>query len=162
MHLHHTPQRLEADSQRCGQRLASRLAHARLSSGRSTEAVARSTGISVETARGIEKGRTITPEFSTVAAQAIELGLPLDELYHHSRALVAEERPSPPSQTVPDMPRPPGAGGRLACVVSGGHRVPPLRSVLASSQGRERSVQPGTGRCAGRSRAPVISQVQGQ
>jgi hypothetical protein len=31
--------------------------------------------------RSIEKGRTTTPEFFTVAALATELGLSLDELY---------------------------------------------------------------------------------
>ncbi|MBA9003018.1 DNA-binding XRE family transcriptional regulator [Actinomadura cellulosilytica] len=35
----------------------------------------------METVRSIEKGRTSTPEFFTVAALATELGLSLDELY---------------------------------------------------------------------------------
>lgn len=61
--------------------LAFRLTQARRASGRSAEAVARSAGISVETVRSIEKGRTSTPEFFTVAALAAELGLSLDELY---------------------------------------------------------------------------------
>lgn len=65
--------------------LASRLTQARRASGRSAEAVARSAGISVETVRSIEKGRTTTPEFFTVAALATELGLSLDELYSHAR-----------------------------------------------------------------------------
>lgn len=61
--------------------LASRLTQARRDSGRSAEAVARSAGISVETVRSIEKGRTSTPEFFTVAALATELGISLDKLY---------------------------------------------------------------------------------
>ncbi|SCK05843.1 helix-turn-helix domain-containing protein [Streptomyces sp. WMMB 322] len=65
--------------------LASRLTHARRASGRSAEAIARSAGLSVETVRSIEKGRTSTPEFFTVAALATELGLSLDELYAHVR-----------------------------------------------------------------------------
>nr|WP_236584559.1 helix-turn-helix transcriptional regulator [Streptomyces sp. MBT53] len=69
--------------------LASRLTNARRASGRSAEAVARSAGISVETVRSIEKGRTSTPEFFTVAALAAELGLSLDELY----AFVRESSP---------------------------------------------------------------------
>ncbi|MBQ0954222.1 helix-turn-helix domain-containing protein [Streptomyces sp. RK76] len=104
--------RLDADSQRRGQRLVSRLTHARRSSGRSAEAVARSAGISVETVRSIEKGRTITPEFFTVAALATELGLSLDELYHHSQQPVPGERPDPPPQTVPDMSRTPRRAAR--------------------------------------------------
>lgn len=73
--------RLDPAAQRRGQMLASRLTQARRASGRSAEAVARSAGISVETVRSIEKGRTSTPEFFTVAALATELGLSLDELY---------------------------------------------------------------------------------
>ncbi|QKW49828.1 helix-turn-helix domain-containing protein [Streptomyces buecherae] len=73
--------RLDPAAQRRGQMLASRLTQARRASGRSAEVVARSAGISVETVRSIEKGRTSTPEFFTVAALATELGLSLDELY---------------------------------------------------------------------------------
>ncbi|WP_037775870.1 helix-turn-helix domain-containing protein [Streptomyces albus] len=77
--------RLDPAAQRRGQMLASRLTQARRASGRSAEAVARSAGISVETVRSIEKGRTTTPEFFTVAALATELGLSLDELYAFTR-----------------------------------------------------------------------------
>jgi transcriptional regulator with XRE-family HTH domain len=77
--------RLDPAAQHRGQRLASRLTQARRASGRSAEAVARDAGISVETVRSIEKGRTTTPEFFTVAALATELGLSLDELYTHAR-----------------------------------------------------------------------------
>lgn len=73
--------RLDPDTRRRGQVLASRLTQARRDSGRSAEAVARSAGVSVETVRSIEKGRTSTPEFFTVAALATELGLSLDTLY---------------------------------------------------------------------------------
>jgi transcriptional regulator with XRE-family HTH domain len=73
--------RLDPAAQRRGQMLASRLTQARRASGRSAEAVARSAGISVDTVRGIEKGRTSSPEFFTVAALAAELDLSLDELY---------------------------------------------------------------------------------
>ncbi|MFD7897251.1 helix-turn-helix domain-containing protein [Streptomyces sp. NPDC059743] len=84
--------RLDPAAQRRGQMLASRLTNARRASGRSAEAVARSAGISVETVRSIEKGRTSTPEFFTVAALAAELGLSLDELY----AFVREPSPGEP------------------------------------------------------------------
>ncbi|MEU9606363.1 helix-turn-helix transcriptional regulator [Streptomyces sp. NPDC048057] len=77
--------RLDPAAQHRGQVLASRLTQARRTSGRSAEAVARSAGISVETVRSIEKGRTSTPEFFTVAALATELGLSLDELYSFVR-----------------------------------------------------------------------------
>lgn len=77
--------RLDPAAQRRGHMLASRLTQARRASGRSAEAVARSAGISVETVRSIEKGRTATPEFFTVAALATELGLSLDELYTFTR-----------------------------------------------------------------------------
>jgi transcriptional regulator with XRE-family HTH domain len=77
--------RLDPAAQRRGQILASRLTQARRDSGRSAEAVARNAGISVETVRSIEKGRTSTPEFFTVAALATELGLSLDELYAFAR-----------------------------------------------------------------------------
>ncbi|SFN27163.1 hypothetical protein SAMN05421805_103513 [Saccharopolyspora antimicrobica] len=40
----------------------------------------------METVRSIEKGRTATPEFFTVAALATELGLSLDELYAFVRS----------------------------------------------------------------------------
>ena len=73
--------RLDPAAQRRGQVLASRLTQARRASGRSAEAVARSAGISVDTVRSIERGRTTTPEFFTVGALAVELGLSLDELY---------------------------------------------------------------------------------
>lgn len=71
--------------------LASRLTQARRASGRSAEAVARGAGISVETVRSIEKGRTATPEFFTVAALATELGLSLDELYTLTRQDSAQD-----------------------------------------------------------------------
>ncbi|MEU0819723.1 helix-turn-helix domain-containing protein [Streptomyces mirabilis] len=73
--------RLDPAAQLRGQKLAFCLTQARRTSGRSAEAVAHSAGISVETVRSIEKGRTFTPEFFTVAALATELGLSLDELY---------------------------------------------------------------------------------
>ncbi|MFC5641411.1 helix-turn-helix transcriptional regulator [Kitasatospora cinereorecta] len=73
--------RLDPAAQLRGQMLTSRLTQARRASGRSAEAVAHSAGISVETVRSIEKGRTSTPEFFTVAALATELGLSLDDLY---------------------------------------------------------------------------------
>ncbi|MFA1541651.1 helix-turn-helix domain-containing protein [Actinomadura monticuli] len=66
--------RLDPAAQRRGQVLASRLTQARHASGRSAEAVARSAGISVETVRSIERGRTSTPEFFTVAALAPSWG----------------------------------------------------------------------------------------
>lgn len=93
--------RLDSAAQRRGQLLASRLTQARRASGRSAEAVARSAGISVDTVRGIEKGRTSSPEFFTVAALAAELGLSLDELYAFTR------QPSPhdlPNDSGADAP----------------------------------------------------------
>lgn len=93
--------RLDSAAHRRGQILASLLAQARRASGRSAEAVARSAGISVDTVRGIEKGRTSSPEFFTVAALAAELGLSLDELYAFVR------QPSPhdlPNDSGADAP----------------------------------------------------------
>ncbi|MFD8035261.1 helix-turn-helix domain-containing protein [Streptomyces sp. NPDC059717] len=87
--------RLDPAAQRRGQQLASRLKQARRASGRSAEAVARSAGISVETVRSIEKGRTSTPEFFTVAALATELGLSLDELYASVRQPARSDLPAP-------------------------------------------------------------------
>ncbi|WP_211841226.1 helix-turn-helix domain-containing protein [Saccharopolyspora antimicrobica] len=78
--------RLDPAAQRRGQILTSRLTQARRLSGRSAESLARSAGVSVETVRSIEKGRTATPEFFTVAALATELGLSLDELYAFVRS----------------------------------------------------------------------------
>ncbi|WP_428831229.1 helix-turn-helix domain-containing protein [Actinomadura chokoriensis] len=76
--------RLDPAAQRRGQALASRLAQARHTSGRSAEAVAHSAGISVETVRSIERGRTSTPEFAgpghragVVARRAICLRSPI-------------------------------------------------------------------------------------
>ncbi|MBT2407059.1 helix-turn-helix transcriptional regulator [Streptomyces sp. ISL-86] len=57
--------------------------------------LARSAVISVETVRSIEKGRTSTPEFFTVAALAAELGLSLDELYAHALHLDPNDTPAP-------------------------------------------------------------------
>ncbi|MER8091881.1 helix-turn-helix transcriptional regulator [Streptomyces goshikiensis] len=78
--------------------LASRLTQARRASGRSAEAVARSAGVSVDTVRSIEKGRTSTPEFFTVAALATELGLSLDELYAFA------QQPAQNDHCAPDDP----------------------------------------------------------
>ncbi|MEU6265546.1 helix-turn-helix domain-containing protein [Saccharopolyspora shandongensis] len=90
--------RLDPAAQRRGQMLASRLTQARRASGRSAEVIARSAGVSVETVRSIEKGRTATPEFFTVAALATELGLSLDELY----AFVRSDRSAEPEQASAD------------------------------------------------------------
>ncbi|MFF4983363.1 helix-turn-helix domain-containing protein [Streptomyces sp. NPDC001046] len=90
---------LDPAAQRRGQRLTSRLTQARRASGRSAEAVARSAGISVETVRSIEKGRTATPEFFTVAALATELGLSLDELYAFVRSDRSAEHDHPSADT---------------------------------------------------------------
>lgn len=73
--------RLDPAAQRRGQRLAAQLAQARRGAGLSAEALARAAGISVETVRSIECGRTKTPEFFTVAALAAQLGVGLDDLY---------------------------------------------------------------------------------
>ncbi|MFE0042241.1 helix-turn-helix domain-containing protein [Streptomyces albireticuli] len=75
--------------------LASRLTQARRASGRSAEAVARSAGVSVDTVRSIEKGRTSTPEFFTVAALAAELDLSLDELYAFARQPAQNDHQAP-------------------------------------------------------------------
>ncbi|WP_205614079.1 helix-turn-helix domain-containing protein [Streptomyces dangxiongensis] len=88
--------RLDPAAKHRGYMLAARLTQARRASGRSAEAVARGAGISVDTVRSIEKGRTSTPEFFTVAALAAELGLSLDELYAFAQA------PSPSELHAPD------------------------------------------------------------
>jgi transcriptional regulator with XRE-family HTH domain len=87
--------RLDAAAHHRGQQLASRLAQARRQSGRSAEDVARSAGISVETIRSIERGRTASPEFFTVGALASELGLSLDELFTYVRLSCDRKIPMP-------------------------------------------------------------------
>lgn len=66
-----------ADRER-GERLGLLLRDAR--GGRSIGEVAAAAGISPETLRKIETGRIPTPAFFTVAALALELKLPLDQL----------------------------------------------------------------------------------
>jgi transcriptional regulator with XRE-family HTH domain len=68
-----TPEQIEA-----GRRLGALLRHAR--AGRDLAEVAHAAGISPETLRKIETGRLATPAFTTVAALAAVLGIPLDEL----------------------------------------------------------------------------------
>jgi transcriptional regulator with XRE-family HTH domain len=68
-----TPEQIAA-----GKRLGAAL---RLARGqRATVEVARAAGISPETLRKIETGRLATPAFTTVAALAQVLDLPLDDL----------------------------------------------------------------------------------
>jgi transcriptional regulator with XRE-family HTH domain len=81
--------RLDLAAQRRGQRLAATLSSARRSTGRSAETVARDAGVSVETIRSIERGRTPSPEFFTVAAIAIELGVSLDDLYAQTKTVAS-------------------------------------------------------------------------
>ncbi|GAA4823408.1 helix-turn-helix domain-containing protein [Tomitella cavernea] len=68
-----TPEQREA-----GKRLGASLREAR--GDRRPDAVARAAAISPETLRKIETGRLATPAFTTVAALASVLGIPLDEL----------------------------------------------------------------------------------
>jgi transcriptional regulator with XRE-family HTH domain len=68
-----TPEQLAA-----GKRLGASLRHAR--GDRKLTEVARAAAISPETLRKIETGRLATPAFTTVAALAVVLDVPLDEL----------------------------------------------------------------------------------
>ncbi|MDG3012207.1 helix-turn-helix transcriptional regulator [Rhodococcus sp. D2-41] len=68
-----TPQQIAA-----GKRLGARLRAAR--GERRPVEVAQAAGISPETLRKIETGRLVTPAFSTVAALAAVLDVPLDDL----------------------------------------------------------------------------------
>ena len=68
------------DATRHGRRLAELLSEARADAGLSREALARQAGVSTETIRAIERGRTPTPAFYTVARIARPLGLSLDAL----------------------------------------------------------------------------------
>jgi transcriptional regulator with XRE-family HTH domain len=68
-----TPQQLAA-----GKRLGAHLREAR--GDRRPAEVAEAAGISPETLRKIETGRLATPAFTTVAALAAVLGIPLDDL----------------------------------------------------------------------------------
>lgn len=73
--------RLGDEARDRGRALGAELAQARRRAGYSAEAVARAANISVDTVRSIESGRTATPEFFTVVAMAVALGLSLDGLY---------------------------------------------------------------------------------
>lgn len=68
------------DATRHGRRIADLLYLAREQAGLSREALAREAGVSMETIRAIERGRTPTPAFYTVACIARSLGLSLDAL----------------------------------------------------------------------------------
>ncbi len=68
-----TPEQIQA-----GKRLGALLRHAR--ADRDLGDVAQAAGISPETLRKIETGRLATPAFTTVAALAAVLEIPLDEL----------------------------------------------------------------------------------
>lgn len=70
-----TPEQLAA-----GKRLGACLRQAR--GDRTLAEVARAAAISPETLRKIETGRMATPAFTTVAALAHALALPLDDLAH--------------------------------------------------------------------------------
>jgi transcriptional regulator with XRE-family HTH domain len=68
-----TPEQLAA-----GKRLGAYLRHAR--GDRKLAVVAQAAAISPETLRKIETGRLATPAFTTVAALAVVLDVPLEEL----------------------------------------------------------------------------------
>jgi transcriptional regulator with XRE-family HTH domain len=68
-----TPEQLAA-----GKRLGAHLRHAR--GDRKLAEVAQAAAISPETLRKIEAGRLATPAFTTVAALAVVLDVPLDDL----------------------------------------------------------------------------------
>lgn len=63
-----------------GARLGKRLQKARQDAGRTTEEVARTSGISVDTLRRIEQGRIANPGLFTVASAAAVIDLGLDDL----------------------------------------------------------------------------------
>ncbi|WP_182346252.1 helix-turn-helix domain-containing protein [Tomitella gaofuii] len=69
---------LTPEQRAAGKRLGARLRAAR--GDRRPDEVARAAAISPETLRKIETGRLATPAFTTVAALASVLGIPLDEL----------------------------------------------------------------------------------
>jgi transcriptional regulator with XRE-family HTH domain len=71
---------LTPDQLAAGKRLGACLRQAR--GDRTLVEVAQAAAISPETLRKIETGRMATPAFSTVAALARALALPLDELAH--------------------------------------------------------------------------------
>ncbi|MCS7475602.1 helix-turn-helix domain-containing protein [Umezawaea endophytica] len=80
-----TPEQLAA-----GKRLGAYLRQAR--GERTLAEVAREASISPETLRKIETGRLATPAFSTIAALARALTVPLDELAHICLAHVDLEK----------------------------------------------------------------------
>lgn len=63
-----------------GEALGRQLRQARTSQGLAREEVARRAGLSVETLRKIEQGKTAAPELFTVHALAQALGLSLDAI----------------------------------------------------------------------------------
>ncbi|QDQ98690.1 helix-turn-helix domain-containing protein [Tomitella fengzijianii] len=69
---------LTPEQRAAGKRLGAHLRAAR--GDRRPDEVARAAAISPETLRKIETGRLATPAFTTVAALASVLGIPLDEL----------------------------------------------------------------------------------
>lgn len=71
---------LSADRIERAQELGARLRSARVSAGLSREQVVRSTDLSVETLRKIERGMSKTPELYSVVAIAQVLKLDLNEL----------------------------------------------------------------------------------
>lgn len=71
--------------------LGAALRDARKSAGLSAQAVAEASGLSIDTVRSIESGRTASPAFVTVVRLASVLNLSLDRL---SEATLADERTS--------------------------------------------------------------------
>ena len=63
-----------------GAQLGKRLQSARQGAGRTTEEVARTAGISVDTLRRIEQGQVANPGLFTVASAAAAIDLDLDAL----------------------------------------------------------------------------------
>ena len=72
-------------------RLGEVLRDARRSAGLSAQSVAEASGLSIDTVRSIESGRTAAPAFNTVARLASVLKVSLDRL---SEATRADERDS--------------------------------------------------------------------
>lgn len=78
-------QRSSREDQRQGQRLGHVLRAARLSEGLSAQALAEAAGLSIDTVRSIENGRTTSPSFFTVVRFAEALDISLERIHSELR-----------------------------------------------------------------------------
>ncbi|MFV0432933.1 MAG: helix-turn-helix domain-containing protein [Leucobacter sp.] len=76
--------RISEEEKELGRRLGAALRDARRTAGQSAQTVAGTSGLSIDTVRSIETGRTAAPSFITVVRIADALGVSLDQLRDRS------------------------------------------------------------------------------